>query len=123
GIINDIQAAAPAAERLRELMAREPEPGHGFKLPRLARHKESIEFRAVSLTYPGAVRPAIDQVTLVVPHGKRIAFVGPNGCGKTSLLSLVPRLFDPERGAVLIDGHDIRHLSVRSVRSQLVMVT
>jgi ABC-type multidrug transport system fused ATPase/permease subunit len=123
GIINDIQAAAPAADRLRDLLATKPEPGHGFKLPRLARHKESIEFKGVSLSYAGGAKPAIDGVTLVVPHGKRIAFVGPNGCGKTTLLSLVPRLFDPDQGAVLIDGHDIRHLSVRSVRSQIGMVT
>jgi ABC-type multidrug transport system fused ATPase/permease subunit len=123
GIINDIQAAAPAADRLRELLAKKPEPGHGFKLPRLARHKESIEFKGVTLTYANAPRPAIDNLTLNVAHGKRIAFVGPNGCGKTSLLSLVPRLFDPDQGAVLIDGHDIRHLSVRSVRSQIGMVT
>jgi ABC-type multidrug transport system fused ATPase/permease subunit len=123
GIINDIQAAAPAADRLRELLATKPEPGHGFKLPRLARHKESIEFKGVSLTYPGGAKPAIDGVTLAVTHGKRVAFVGPNGCGKTSLLSLVPRFFDPDQGAVLIDGHDIRHLSVRSVRSQIGMVT
>jgi ATP-binding cassette, subfamily B, bacterial MsbA len=123
GIINDIQAAAPAADRLRDLLSTKPEPGHGFKLARLARHKESIEFKGVSLTYPGAPRPAIDDITLVVPHGQRIAFVGPNGCGKTTLLSLVPRLFDPDRGAVLIDGQDIRHLSVRSVRSQIGVVT
>ncbi len=126
GIINDIQASAPAADRLRELLAMKHEPGHGFKLPRLPRHKESIEFRAVSLTYPNATRPAINGISLVIPHGKRIAFVGPNGCGKTSLLSLVPRLFDPDDnppGAVLVDGEDIRNVSVRSLRSQIGMVT
>ena len=70
GIINDIQASAPAADRLKELLAAKPEPGHGFKLPRLPRHKESIEFRTVSLTYPNASTPAINGVSLRVPHGK-----------------------------------------------------
>jgi ABC-type multidrug transport system fused ATPase/permease subunit len=131
GIINDIQASAPAADRLRDLLATRSEPGHGTNLPKLARHKESIEFRGVSFSYGAAPdhasspapSKALDNITLAIPHGKRIAFVGPNGCGKTSLLSLVPRLFDPDQGAVLIDGHDIRHLSVRSVRSQIGMVT
>jgi ABC-type multidrug transport system fused ATPase/permease subunit len=137
GIINDIQASAPAADRLRELLATKPEPGHGFKLPKLPRHKESIEFRGISFSYgvpgvhpatdaaPSTITPrlALDSINLIVPHGKRVAFVGPNGCGKTTLLSLVPRLFDPDKGSVLVDGHDIRHLSVRSLRSQIGMVT
>ncbi len=123
GLINDIQASAPAADRLRELIDAAPEPGHGFRLARLPRHTQSITFDAVTMVYPGASTPAIDGVTLSIPHGKRIAFVGPNGCGKTTLLSLVPRLFDPDAGAVLIDGMDITSYSVRSLRAQIGVVT
>jgi subfamily B ATP-binding cassette protein MsbA len=123
GLISDIQASAPAAERLLELIRAEPEPGHGMKLARAPRHARSIEFDGVKLTYPGASTPALRGVTLTIPHGRRIAFVGPNGCGKTTLLSLVPRLFDPDEGTVRLDGRDIREFSVRSLRAQIGVVT
>lgn len=123
GIVNDLQATHPAAVRLQELLNRPPEPGHGMKLARLARHAESVAFDGVSLTYPGATREALRGVTLRVPHGKRYAFVGPNGCGKTSLLGLVPRLYDPTQGRMLIDGRDVREVSVRSLREQIGVVT
>ncbi len=123
GIVNDIQASGAAAGRLRELMDSEPEPGHDRTLPAMPPHRQSIEFRGVTLWYPRAERPALDRVDLVIRHGERVAIVGPNGSGKTTLLSLVPRLFDPDRGAVLIDGRDLRQFSVRSVRRQIGVVT
>ena len=123
GIINDIQTTAPAALRLRELLDTPIEPGHERGLMRLARHQQTIEFRDVGLTYSGAGAPALQSVSLTVRHGERVAFVGPNGSGKTTLLSLVPRLFDPDTGGVLIDGQDIRHVSVRSLRAQIGVVT
>ncbi len=123
GFVNDIQQASAAAARLQELMGMEPEPGHDAKLPKMARHARSVEFDGVSLTYPGAERPALAGVSMVIEHGKTIAFVGPNGCGKTTLLSLIPRLFDPDAGRVLIDGQDIRDFGVRSVRGQIGVVT
>jgi ABC-type multidrug transport system fused ATPase/permease subunit len=126
GIINDIQSSAPAADRLMQLLELEPEPGHprpGEKLPRLQRHCREIAFENITLSYPGALAPALQGVTLTVPHGKRVAIVGGNGSGKTTLLSLVPRLFDPDKGRVLIDGTDIRTVSVRSLREQIGVVT
>lgn len=121
--LNDIQQASGAANRLAELEAMPVEPGHDARLPRLGRHVQSLTFQNVSLTYPAASHPALDGVNLVIPAGKTYAFVGPNGCGKTTLLSLVPRLFDPDSGSVLIDGRDLREVSVRSVRKQIAVVT
>lgn len=123
GIVNDIQSSVPAADRLLQLLRATPEPGHGARLPRLGRHGESIEFREVTFTYPRAARPALSGVSLRVSHGERVAVVGANGSGKTTLLALVPRLFDPGAGAVLIDGRDIREVSVRSLRRQIGVVT
>ncbi|MBS0189100.1 MAG: ABC transporter ATP-binding protein [Planctomycetes bacterium] len=123
GIITDIQAGTAAADRLAELRGSLPEPGHGFRLAKLPRHKRSIEFQDVTFSYPNQNRPAVDGVTLNIAHGETVAFVGPNGCGKTSLLSLVPRLFEPEKGNILIDGLNIRDFSVRSVRRQIGVVT
>jgi ABC-type multidrug transport system fused ATPase/permease subunit len=125
GLLNDIQGASGAAARIQELMQARPEPGHDSTLPRLPRHHESIEFRNVTFTYPGAMRPALDRVRLKIVHGQRIAVVGPNGSGKTTLLALVPRLFDPnpDSGGIFIDGQDIRTVSVRSLRRQVGVVT
>jgi ABC-type multidrug transport system fused ATPase/permease subunit len=123
GIVNDVQAAAPAADRLKSIIDLAPEPGAARRLPRLARHARDIEFRGVTFTYPGAVSPALRGVSLTIPHGRRVAFVGPNGCGKTTLLSLLPRLFDPDAGAVLIDGTDVAGVSSRSLRAQMGVVT
>ncbi|MCC6428127.1 MAG: ABC transporter ATP-binding protein [Phycisphaerales bacterium] len=124
GFANDVQQSSGAADRLAELMRAFPEPGHDHRLPKLPRHAESIEFRDVSLTYPGADRPALDHVSFTVRHGQTVAFVGPNGCGKTTLLSLIPRLFEPDAGGmVVVDGHNIAEYSVRSVRRQVGVVT
>jgi len=137
GLLTDIQQAGAAADRLHDLLEMAPEPGHGHRLPRLPRHARSITLEHVSFTYPGAERPALDDVNIEIPHGQVIAFVGPNGCGKTTLLSLIPRFIDPDlagpaarpdgsaqvQGRVLIDGLDIRDYSVRSLRRQIGVVT
>jgi len=128
GIINDIQQAAPAAERIQQMLAEPSEPGHDRTLPTLPRHVDSIEFRSITFTYPGADEPSIKDLSLKVLHGETVAVVGPNGSGKTTLLSLVPRLFEPDKidtnpGAILIDGTDIQTVAVRSLRRQIGVVT
>lgn len=124
GLLNDINVSSGAAARIREVMEATPEPGHDATLPRLSRHRDVIEFRNVTFTYPGATRPALYGIDLTVKHGQRIAVVGPNGSGKTTLLALVPRLFDPDAtGGVFIDGVDIRTCSIRSLRRQIGVVT
>lgn len=123
GLLNDIQASGAAADRLRKLLDNEPEPGHETRLPRLAPHSRSLSFDGVRVVYPGQTTPAVDGVSLEIRHGETVAFVGPNGCGKTTLLSLVPRLFDPDEGRVLVDGTDITRVRVRSLRRQIGVVT
>ncbi|MDQ7013905.1 MAG: ABC transporter ATP-binding protein [Planctomycetota bacterium] len=131
GLINEVQASSAAAQRLQELMAMEPEPGHSNKLPKLPRHRKSVELDRVTFTYPGATTPALREVSITINHGERVAIVGPNGCGKTTLLGLIPRLFDPDQtgsannpgGRVMIDGRDIRDYQVRSLRRQIGVVT
>ena len=123
GLINDIQQSGAAADRLDSLLDSDPEPGHTNTLPKLARHHDSIVFDHVSVTYPGATNPAISDVSLTIKHGETVAFVGPNGCGKTTLLSLIPRLFEPDEGRVLIDGTDLSRVRIRSLRKQIGVVT
>lgn len=123
GLSNDIQQASAAADRVMSLLNAESEKGHDPALARLDRHSQSIEFKDVRFSYPNSLRPAIDGVNLRVEHGETIAVVGPNGCGKTTLLALVPRLFEPQEGQIEIDGHDIGAVSIRSLRRQIGVVT
>lgn len=123
GLLNDIQASGGAADRLAHLLAEPVEAGHDAALPKLARHARSIALDHVTVTYPGQPRPAIQDVALEIEHAETVAFVGPNGCGKTTLLSLVPRLFDPDAGRILIDGTDIAGVNMRSLRRQIGVVT
>jgi ATP-binding cassette, subfamily B, bacterial len=80
-----------------------------------------IEFRNVSFEYvPG--QPVLSNINLTVKPGERIAVVGATGAGKSTFVSLIPRFYDPTHGAVLIDGEDLRNLSVRSLREQVSLV-
>lgn len=127
GLVNDIQASSGGAERLRELLASTPEPGHDSRLPKLPRHSREIEFRNVNFGYRGSERASLIDINLAIRHGEKVAIVGPNGCGKTTLLSLVPRLFEPDASSktsgVWIDGNNIRDFNVRSLRRQIGVVT
>ena len=123
GFVNDIQAASAPAERLEEVMkvARE-DAGERRKQP-LPQHKREIRFEDVSFRYAGADVDALQDVNLVIQHGERVAFVGGNGCGKTTLLSMLSRLFVPSAGRVLVDGADIAQHGLKTVRAQVGVVT
>lgn len=123
GLVNDIQQSGAAADRLQRLLGADSEPGHDIRMPKLARHAQSLVFESVSFIYPGGTSRAVSDVSLKISAGETVAFVGPNGCGKTTLLSLVPRLFDPNEGRVLVDGIDIARVRVRSLRRQIGVVT
>ena len=116
------QRAEAAAERIFELQD-EPQEKRVPKAPTLPRHERSIEFRNVHFRYPSASEDALKGINLSIPAGQTIAIVGPNGCGKTTLVSLLPRLFDPTYGEVLIDGRDVSQYSLRSLRRQIGLVT
>jgi subfamily B ATP-binding cassette protein MsbA len=123
GFIHEIQAASAPATRLRALLAVTREDAEESRKPPLAPHRERIVFDGVAFRYPGAAQRALDGVNLTIDHGSRVAVVGPNGCGKTTLLSMLTRLFEPETGRVTVDGVDLRSVSVRSIRSQVGVVS
>jgi subfamily B ATP-binding cassette protein MsbA len=130
GFLAEMQSSAAAANQLREVLNTAQETAEDAGKPALPRHRVDVEFQAVSFTYPAAEVPAVRDVSLKIPHGSRIAFVGPNGCGKTTLLSLLPRLFEPDpargdspAGRILIDGTDIATVTRRSIREQIGVVT
>jgi ATP-binding cassette, subfamily B, bacterial len=115
------QAGMAALDKIFELLDEEPDiadrPG-ALELPRM---RGEIRFEDVTFTYGGDA-PALDDVTLVVPPGQTLALVGATGAGKSTLAKLVARFYDPARGRVLIDGHDLRDVTERSLRSQLGIV-
>lgn len=79
----------------------------------------AIRFEQVSLTFPGASRPAVDQCTCEVETGELIVILGPSGCGKTTLLKMVNRLYEPTSGTIYLHGTDIRRLKVTTLRQQI----
>jgi len=123
GASNTIQQALSAAERVFDVLDLPTEQaldqGRG-ELPRISR---ALEFQQVSFRYDGSERPALAGVTLSVETGRVLALVGSSGSGKTTLVSLVPRFYDPTEGAVLIDGRDIRSFTLKSLRSQIGIVS
>jgi ABC-type bacteriocin/lantibiotic exporter with double-glycine peptidase domain len=122
-LVHDIQASSAPAERLVEVLGLPPESAGDRRLPRLPRHRTSIRLEGVSYRYPGAAARALDGVDLEIAHGERVAIVGPNGCGKTTLLGLLPRLLVPTEGRVLIDETDLADANLRSIRRQIGVVT
>ncbi len=81
-----------------------------------------IEFRDVCFSYDPE-QPVLNNIHLNVAAGETIALVGPNGCGKSTMLSLLPRFYDPNHGAIFLDGHDLRGVHMRSLRRQIGVVT
>ncbi|MHC5028839.1 MAG: ABC transporter ATP-binding protein [Planctomycetota bacterium] len=123
GFYAEMQAASAPAGRLREIIKEPRENARGALRPALPLHRTSIECDSIRFTYAGGERPAIDDVSLRIEHGERVAIVGPNGCGKTTLVSMLPRLLRPSAGRILIDGVDIESVSLRSLRRQIGVVT
>ena len=117
-----VQRAAAASDRICALMDREPRVADRPTAVRLKPHRRQIEFRQVLFGYNGR-DPVIRGLDLDVMHGETIALVGPNGCGKSTLMALLPRFWDVQSGSILVDGHDVRDVSIRSLRGQMGIVT
>jgi ATP-binding cassette subfamily B protein len=115
------QRAVASGNRLFEILDREPRVTSAPGAPALPAGPGRVEFQGVSLSYDG-VRDALTDIDLDVEPGRTVALVGPTGSGKTSLVALVARLYDPAAGVVRVDGVDIRDVDVASLRSQVAFV-
>jgi subfamily B ATP-binding cassette protein MsbA len=119
---NSLQMSIAAAQRVFEILDVENEE-HGDRgkaiLPRFSR---SLEFRNVSFRYDGRHEMALTGIELTVHAGEVVAFVGRSGSGKSTLVHLVLRFYNPVGGAILIDGQDIRQVTLQSLRRQIGMV-
>ena len=121
GIGQQIQASTGALVRINEVLDAEPavqDEAHAVALAPLA---DSIRLADVSFSYTPE-RRTLEHLDVVIAAGSRVAFVGPTGAGKSSVLQLLMRFYDPDDGAVLFDGRDARTATVESLRRQLGVV-
>jgi subfamily B ATP-binding cassette protein MsbA len=123
GTNNVIQQAMAAAERVFDLLDMPNEHEMDRGRAELSTIRRSLEFRGVRFQYQGTDVPALDDVNLTVRAGEIVALVGSSGSGKTTLVSLVARFYDPSDGLVLVDGRDVRDCTLRSLRSQIGIVS
>jgi len=115
------QFAATAAERVFEVLDTQTELEQGGRQLSAAGVKGTIRFENVSFGYEDGA-PVLSDIDLEVPAGEMIGLVGRTGVGKTTIINLICRFYDPDRGAIYVDGTDLRDYELRSWRSQIGMV-
>ena len=115
------QQALAAATRIFEVLDLEAAIADAPSAKPLPVFHQAITYDRVSFQYQD--QPVLRGISLTIPRGEVVAFVGPSGGGKTTLVNLLPRFYDPTAGRVLLDGMDLRHATVRSLREQIGLVT
>ena len=120
-VYGSIQRAVAAADRVFEVLDTLPEIEDAPDAIELPVVKGDVSFNQVSFEYRTG-EAALKNLTIEVPAGQILAIVGPSGAGKSTIANLLPRFYDPQAGAICIDGVDIRKITVRSLREQIAMV-
>jgi len=121
-INSTIQSGMASATRIFSLLDIKPEIREKADAVVLPPFQKKIEFRTVCFSYEPD-EPVLQNINLSIERGEVLAIVGPSGGGKTTLANLLPRFHDVDSGAVLIDGHDIREVTLHSLRRQIALVT
>lgn len=121
---NSLQRAIGSSARIFEILDTESEirnAPNAVKLPSLRGH---LEIKDMSFSYQGTAKGlrVLEDITLDVQPGEVVALVGPSGAGKSTLMNLIPRFYDPTEGSLCIDGHDLRQVTVESLRRQIALV-
>ncbi|MCL2159480.1 MAG: ABC transporter ATP-binding protein/permease, partial [Oscillospiraceae bacterium] len=120
-LFEDVQLAYAGASRIFEVLDAESEIKDSPDAKTLEKCEGKIEFDNVSFCY-NIEEPVLKNITFEANPGEMVAVVGPTGVGKTTIVSLIERFYDPQSGSVKIDGEDIKNLTVESLRSQISMV-
>lgn len=120
-LFQNISRGIVSWKRVREVLNSEPELKDGGCEGEAAQ-RGKIEFRDVSFAYPGSSQLVLDHISLTVQPGETLAVMGATGCGKTSLVNLIPRFYDAAEGSVLVDGVDVREYRQEKLREKISIV-
>lgn len=120
---NNLQEGLAAAQRVFELIDYRPQVVDHPEAKPLALKGGSVRFEAVRFAYDGAPEAALDGLDLDVSSGRTVALVGPSGAGKSTVLNLIPRFYDVTGGRVLVDGQDVRNVTLASLRDAVAYVS
>lgn len=120
-LFQNISRGYASWKRVREVLQSEPELKDG-SFDGGADCHGMIEFRNVSFGYPGSGQAVLKDINLKVNPGEMVAILGATGCGKTSLINLIPRFYDADSGTVLVDGVDVREYSQKALREKIAVV-
>ena len=119
-VINIFQRGTASLGRIHQLMTEKPEITDADAVPALPEPQGAIEFRNLNFSYNGT--SVLHDINLSIPAGSSLAIVGPTGSGKTTLVSLIPRIYDAAPGSVLIDGNPIRDYPLEALRKSIGFV-
>ena len=117
----NFQRGLAAAEGVFSLLDEGSERDTGIR--QVERAKGDLSFENVTFQYPTRTQPALSNFTLSIPAGSTVALVGPSGGGKSTIVNLIPRFYDIQGGSILIDGIDVRDLTLASLRAQVALVS
>lgn len=121
-VVNAFERGAASMERISKILDEQPEIFDGEKVKRgIESIQGGIEFRNLNFAYPDGA-PVLRNINLKVDRGRTVAIVGPTGCGKTTLVNLIPRIYEADRGTVFIDGVDVQDIPVQALRSNIGFV-
>lgn len=120
---NRIQEASAAGDRIFEILDTEPDIKNAPDSVELREFKNSIHFRNVSFKYEDSEEWVLKDINFSVNKGEIIALVGPSGGGKSTLVDLIPRFYDPTNGSIVLDDVDIRNYTLQSLRAKMGIVT
>jgi ATP-binding cassette subfamily B protein len=118
-VVNLIERGEASMGRIHAILDERPEIADEAPVA-VSAIRGDVAFRGLSFAYAGV--PVLHEIDLEVPAGSTVAIVGPTGCGKSTLVSLLPRLFDPPPGTVFVDGHDVRRLPLATLRGAIGFV-
>lgn len=115
--------ASVAANRVAEVLNTEPTIKNPEQITSFDEDKKGlIEFKHVSFKYPGADEPVLTDIDFTARPGQTTAFIGSTGSGKSTLINLIPRFYDVTEGEVMVDGVDVRHVSMHDLRERIGVV-
>ena len=119
-LFQNISRGFASWKRVNEILQSEPELADGSFCGETDRQGE-IEFRDVSFAYPGTEQIVLDHINLTIHQGETVAIMGATGCGKTTLVNLIPRFYDVTQGEILVDGIDVREYKQKALRQKVAI--